>query len=139
VKVEYAFETARVRLYLPQWGETWFYLDRHTTIAQFKKQCLEEDSFVKTVDFQKASSDGNHQAINDDETPLYNILTSQDKDQLFLKINDNVHLFPTVGSSEHEHAPSTTTSDALNDKWYKTCIQNGLSITHATTLSAFIH
>jgi hypothetical protein len=26
-KVEYAFETARVRLYLPNWGETWFFVD----------------------------------------------------------------------------------------------------------------
>jgi len=27
LKVEYAFETARVKLYLPLRGETWFYVD----------------------------------------------------------------------------------------------------------------
>ena len=37
VKVEYAFETARVRLYLPQLGETWFFVDRKTTLGQFKE------------------------------------------------------------------------------------------------------
>ena len=50
-KVEYAFETARVRLYLPNWGETWFFVDGQTTISNFKAQCKSEDNFVKDIRF----------------------------------------------------------------------------------------
>jgi hypothetical protein len=36
--VEYAFETARVKLYLPQFGETWYFVSKDkTTFGEFKK------------------------------------------------------------------------------------------------------
>jgi hypothetical protein len=37
LKVEYAFETARVKLYLPVRGETWFYIDSKQTLKDFKE------------------------------------------------------------------------------------------------------
>jgi hypothetical protein len=49
VKVEYAFETARVRLYLPRYGETWFFVDHDTTVERFTDQIKQDDSFVKDV------------------------------------------------------------------------------------------
>jgi hypothetical protein len=49
VKVEYAFETVRVRIYLPQWGETWFFIDKTTTLEDFLAQVKKEDSFLTNV------------------------------------------------------------------------------------------
>jgi hypothetical protein len=49
VKVEYAFETVRVRIYLPQWGETWFFIDKSTTLEDFLGQVRKEDNFLTNV------------------------------------------------------------------------------------------
>lgn len=39
VKVEFALETARVRLHLPFKGETWFFVDNKTTLKDFAERC----------------------------------------------------------------------------------------------------
>lgn len=46
VRVEYAFETARVRLYLPSNGETWFFIDQKTTMEEFVQACEKEDTKI---------------------------------------------------------------------------------------------
>ena len=55
VKVEYAFETARIRLYLPLKGETWFFVDNNVTLKGFQDQCKTEDSYLTDVKFYDAN------------------------------------------------------------------------------------
>lgn len=74
VKVEYAFETARLRLYLPQQGDTWFFTDRATTLGDLKAQCKTEDTLVQEVKFLEEQN-GMVKEISDEEN-LYTRLTA---------------------------------------------------------------
>jgi hypothetical protein len=64
VKVEYAFESARARLYLPSIGETWFFVDQKTSMKEFKDKLILEDKHVKEVKFL----DTNKREISNEET-----------------------------------------------------------------------
>lgn len=92
VKVEYAFETARIRLHLPLKGETWFFLDQKVTLKDFKEQCQAEDSCVQDLKIL----DGNKREFRNEEAlSLYTLLTT-DKQQIYIKLNENLNLFPGV-------------------------------------------
>ena len=49
--MEYAFETARMRIFLPSQGDTWFFIDDKMTMKEFKEECLAEDPKVRSVKF----------------------------------------------------------------------------------------
>ena len=90
--MEYAFETARLRLYLPNRGETWFFIDQKMTLKDFKEHCISEDPLVKDVKF---IDQDNKELRNEEALSLYSLLTT-DKNQLSIKINDNVSRLPGV-------------------------------------------
>lgn len=72
VKVEYAFETARVRVYLPSKGDTWFFIDETTTVEGFKEQIKKEDSLISTLYIL----DGNKKEIQSkDEANMYSVIS----------------------------------------------------------------
>ena len=119
VKVEYAFETARVKLYLPQYGETWFFVDKNTTIEEFRKQVQLDDSFVKDVKFYvKNPQTGGKSEINDQGDKLYGHLVGHEYRKLYIQLNDNIHAIPTVGTSNEHHSCSIQ-----NEHWYDLCIK----------------
>ena len=122
VKVEFAFENARIRLHLPQWGETWFFVDRATTLGQFKELCKAEDSRVSQVQFVGKS------ALPDTEL-LFEKLTKGAGEQIYIKINDDLQSFPRTVDI-HRDAPET--------KWYTKCTQEGLNPMHAATISTLV-
>ena len=64
MKVEYAFESARARLYLPSIGETWFFVDQRTSMKDFKEKLAQEDQHVKEVKFL----DSDKREIGNEET-----------------------------------------------------------------------
>ena len=98
MKVEYAFETARVRLYLPQFGETWFFVDHDTTVERFTNQIKEDDSFVKDVTLLVQNTQtGQFQELRDPTEKIYAHLVSHSDRKFYIKLNDNVHEIPTVG------------------------------------------
>jgi hypothetical protein len=98
VKVEYAFETARVRLYLPQFGETWFFVDHDTTVERFTNQIKQDDSFVKDVTLLVQNTQtGQFQELRDPAEKIYAHLVSHSDRKFYIKLNDNVHEIPTVG------------------------------------------
>ena len=49
--MEYAFETARLKLFLPSKGDTWFFIDRNLTVTGFKHQCQKEDPSITEIKF----------------------------------------------------------------------------------------
>jgi hypothetical protein len=63
IKVEYAFETARVRLYLPSIGETWLFVDPQMSLKEFKDYCMAEDKNVLDLKFL----DQDHKEIKNEE------------------------------------------------------------------------
>ena len=83
VKVEYAFETVRVRIYLPQWGETWFFIDRNTTVEEFLAQVRKEDQFLTEVGLWETDSKSSGKKVKCSHDPkttkIYNLLTSHEK------------------------------------------------------------
>jgi hypothetical protein len=98
VKVEYAFETARVRLYLPQYGETWFFVDHDTSVERFTSQIKQDDSFVKDVTLLvKNTQTGQFQELRDPAEKIYTHLVSHTDSKFYIKLNDNFHEIPTVG------------------------------------------
>lgn len=56
LKVEYAFETARIRLYLPSKGETWFFVDDSLTLKDFKEQVKAEDKHATHIQILDANN-----------------------------------------------------------------------------------
>jgi hypothetical protein len=72
VKIEYAFETARLRIYLPSGGETWFFVDKNQTVKDFLNQCKSEDSYLKEINIVGK----NHQQVNQD-AKVYDLLTGE--------------------------------------------------------------
>lgn len=90
--MEYAFETARVRLYLPSMGETWLFVNPDMSLKEFKDNVKAEDKNVLSFTFL----DSNHTEITNEEGQcLYTALTNPNK-QIYVKINDNMHMFETV-------------------------------------------
>ena len=116
IKVEYAFETARMRLFLPLRGETWFFIDQKMTLKDFKEQCQEEDSLVTDIKFLDSA---NKELRNEDALSLYSILTT-DKNQLRVQINENVQQFTGVQSTVVSHKA---------DQWFEKCTKIGLNPT----------
>ena len=80
VKVEYAFETVRVRIYLPQWGETWFFIDKNTTLEDFLDQVNKEDKFLTNVAIMEFKNGQKESCTHDPKTTkIYDLLTSHEK------------------------------------------------------------
>jgi hypothetical protein len=51
-----------------------------------------------------------------------------------------MHVIPTVGSEDPDKLPVHHAEDARDsDKWFDRCVHQGLSTTHASTLSTFIN
>ena len=125
MKVEFALETARVRLHLPFKGETWFFVDSKTTLKDFTERCLEEDALVKDL---RILDERQQEFRNQEAVSLYSLLTI-DKQQVYVKINDNLHAFPRVQARETHLGDS---------QWFGQCQSGGLSATHASTLATFI-
>lgn len=80
------------------------------SLKDFKEQCKQEDSFISDLKFL----DSNKKELSYNETQsLYSLLTN-DHNELYLQINDNVHAFPTVS---HENLKYN-----IEDlKWFKKC------------------
>lgn len=95
MKIEYAFETARVRLYLPTGGETWFFVDKKQTVQAFKEQCQSEDPYLKSINLLTHSNGSYTELPN--EVSLYDLLTGESP--LYAQINDNIHEFPLAQES----------------------------------------
>eukprot|EP00347_Sterkiella_histriomuscorum_P018926 403343635 len=129
IKVEYAFETARIRLYLPTKGETWFFIDNAITIKEFKNQCQAEDSFLTEV---KLLDKNGKEFSNEETETFYNIL-AHGQAQIFIKLNDNIHQFPSAKVQNH------STSSLTNDASFKLCTSKGLSPTHSSTIATFMN
>lgn len=94
VKVEYAFETARVRVFLPEMGETWFFVDQRTTLKDFKQQCIDEDPRIQNLSFLAQDEQGNIREVKNEEShSLYSALMNPDKRStaFFIKVNENIH------------------------------------------------
>ena len=49
MKVEYAFESARARVYLPTFGETWFSVSQRMTTREFLDEIKSQDPHVEEV------------------------------------------------------------------------------------------
>lgn len=106
VKIEYAFETVRVRIYLPQWGETWFFIDKSTTVEEFLQQVKKEDDFLTTVslwDSDQKTNEKKECKHNQKNLKIYDVLTSYDKVKHYIQLNDNFHLIPSVGTVDINH------------------------------------
>jgi hypothetical protein len=129
VKVEYAFETARVRLYLPSKGETWFFIDSQTTVQGFKDQIKKEDSLIENFDLL----DGDRKQIKSNkEDSLYSVISGQDSAEIYVKINNHLH---SVDS-----AKANDLSFHVEDfKWFKKCASSGLASAHSATISTFLN
>ena len=85
VKVEYAFETVRVRIYLPQWGETWFFIDKSTTLEDFLGQVRKEDNFLTNVAILEFKNGQKETCTHDPKTTkIYDLLTTHDKSKHYL-------------------------------------------------------
>jgi hypothetical protein len=85
VKVEYAFETVRVRIYLPQWGETWFFIDKTTTLEDFLAQVKKEDSFLTNVAILEFKNGQKEACTHDPKTTkIYDLMTSHAKNMHYL-------------------------------------------------------
>jgi hypothetical protein len=129
VKVEYAFETARVRLYLPSKGETWFFIDSTTTVQSFKDQIMKEDALIENFDLL----DGKREQIKgSSEDSLYSVISREDSAEIFIKINNHLHLFDSAKAKDLPH-------HVQDFKWFKKCSSNGLASAHSATISTFIN
>ncbi len=88
VKVEYAFETVRVRIYLPQWGETWFFIDKSTTVEDFLEQVRKEDDFLTSIALLESDFKNDSKKVpcahDPKKTLIYDVLTSHQKIKHYL-------------------------------------------------------
>lgn len=123
--VEYTWETARVRLYLPSMGETWFFVDDQTSVKEFTEQVVNEDKTItefKVLDSQKKE-------ITASEYSVFDILSTS-HDQFYLQINNTLH---TV-----EGVPKKAPYNLEDLAWFKKCQSKGLTGTHSTTIASFL-
>jgi hypothetical protein len=88
---------------------------------------VSEDTYIRDL---RILDQNQREFRNEEAVSLYSLLTT-DKQPVFIKLNDNLHLFPGV----QKHVPDVHIDD---HQWFKKCQAKGLSATHSTTLTTFI-
>ena len=79
-------------------------MDRDTTLEKFISQIKMDDSFVKEVSILVANTQtGSYLELSDQNEEIYQHLVAHSNRKLYIKLNDNMHEIPTVGSQDLPH------------------------------------
>ena len=120
VQTEYMVSAARVCLHMPSQGDTWFFVDPKTTIGDFTKSCLQEDTQLSSVEVLTATGT----LANDSK--VYELL--EQREPLYLRMNNITYQFDTVAKNE-------SVDVVTESSYYQKCIDAGLNIVQANTIA----
>ena len=95
MQLQYMVNMARVKINLPERGDSWFFIDQDATVKDFAKLVKQEDSKISNLEFVSGKpSEGNSKALAQNDL-LFNVL--QDRTTpTYLKLNDMLYKFDST-------------------------------------------
>lgn len=131
IKTQYLMQMARIKVQLPQEGDTWFFVRPNDTIENFRNEISSEDDQIKTVEVFE-SADGKARKELKESASLYETLKSS-QSRVILSLNGMEYEF----DRECKVRPENLFEES-KASWFTKCRQANLSKMHSSTIATVL-